>query len=110
MIVFTRDLARGFRAVARKCVREWRKRAPPVVEVVVRGGTLTLSADLGDAALSVSAPTRGRPDAAVAFPLLHVSYLPRGNGDVTHRVARLTPCLSGEVPHESWTEGKRCRL
>ena len=68
MIVFSRDLARRFRAVARTCVREWRKRPPPAVGAAARGGTLTLSADLGDAVVSVTAPAVG-PDAAVAFPL-----------------------------------------
>ena len=62
MIVITRDLARRFRAVARRCVSgRPRGPAPPVV-VQARSGTLTLWTRTGDADLTYAGPTDGDDD------------------------------------------------
>jgi hypothetical protein len=65
VIVITRDLARRFRAVARRCVSgRPRGPAPPVV-AQARSGTLTLWARAGDADLTYSGPTDGEADTLV---------------------------------------------
>jgi hypothetical protein len=65
VIVITRDLARRFRAIARKCVSgRPRGPAPPVV-IRARSGTLTLWARAGDADLTYAGPTDGGDDIVV---------------------------------------------
>ena len=65
MIVIARDLARRFRAVARRCVSgRPRGPAPPVV-MQARSGTLVLWARTGDADLTWTGPTDGGDDTLV---------------------------------------------
>ena len=65
MIVISRDLARRFRAIARKCV-SGRPRGPaPLVVCQARSGTLTLWVRAGDADLTYAGPTDGGDDTVV---------------------------------------------
>ena len=67
MIVLTRDLARRFRAVAKKCSLG-RGPSPPVT-LSVTGGELTLTATIGDVTLSLSVPHDGSADATSTLPM-----------------------------------------
>lgn len=65
MIVIPRRLARGFRAVARRCV-SGRPRGPaPPVALDVRAGVLTVCTTTGDTALVYGTPAAGADETAV---------------------------------------------
>ncbi|HET6575540.1 MAG TPA: hypothetical protein VFG68_18195 [Fimbriiglobus sp.] len=72
MIVITRDLARRFRAVARKCVSDRPHGPAPPVVMQARSGTLTLLARTGDADLTYTGPTDGGDAAALLDALPHL--------------------------------------
>ncbi len=69
MIVLTRDLARRFRAVAKKCQPGRSKGPAPPVVCWTAGGVLTLTARLGDVTLGVSAPAPPATDETLVVPM-----------------------------------------
>lgn len=69
MIVFSRDLARKFRAVAKKCVTSWRLSPPPPVVCRSADGTLTITAQLEEVRLGVSVPDSENRNETVIVPM-----------------------------------------
>ncbi len=81
MIVLTRDLARRFRAVAKKC-QPGRSRGPaPPVICRTAGGVLTLTARLGDITLAVTAPAPPAPDETLVVPMAVLEAAGGGGAD-----------------------------
>ena len=81
MIVFTRDLARRFRAVARKCVvGRPRGPAPPVI-CRAAGGVLTLTAHFDGVVLSVTAQASPKATETLVVPMDVLSAVGGGGAD-----------------------------
>ncbi len=81
MIVLTRDLARRFRAVARKCVPGRPKGPAPPVVCRAAGGVLTLTARLGDVTLGLTAPAPPATDETLVVPMAVLEAAGGGGAD-----------------------------
>ncbi len=99
MIVLTRDLARRYRAVARRCIPgRPRGPAPPVI-CRTAGGVLTLTARLGDVTLGVSAPAPPAPDETLVVPMAVFEAAGGGGSDPVE-----VRSLTGSKGEARWTD------